>query len=53
MFNLILVLFAKYTSMTPEEAEAIAKELNHTIQPAKYEEAERLIEKIISDLEKE
>jgi hypothetical protein len=38
--------------MTAEEAQTIAKHLNHSIQPAKYEEAERLIAKLIEDLEK-
>jgi hypothetical protein len=49
-YNFILALFAKYTSMSPEEAEAIAELLNHSIQPARYEEAVRLVEKVITDL---
>lgn len=52
MINFILALFARYTTMTKEEAQAIAEQLNHSIQPAKYDEAERLIAKIVEDLDK-
>ena len=51
MINFILALFAKYTTMTTEEARAIAEQLNHSIQPAKFDEAMRLIEQIVKDLE--
>ena len=52
MINFILALFSKYTTMTQEEAEAIAKHLNHSIQPAKFEEAMRMVESVIAELEK-
>lgn len=53
MINFILALFAKYTTMTPEEAQAIAEQLTHSIQPAKYDEAARLIEKVVSELKED
>lgn len=48
--NFILALFAKYTTMTEQEAKAIAEQLNHSIQPARYDEAARLIEKVVKEV---
>lgn len=52
MINFILALFSKYTTMTREEAEAIADELNHSIQPHNFEDAQKLVDRVISELDK-
>lgn len=49
MMNFVLALLARYTTMTEQEAKAIAEELNHSIQPAKYDEAARLIERVVKE----
>ena len=48
--NFVLALLARYTTMTEEEAKAIAEELSHSIQPARYDEAARLVERVVKEL---
>ena len=48
--NFILALFAKYTTMTEQEAKAIAEELSHSTQPARYDEAARLVERVVKEV---
>lgn len=52
MINLVLALLVKYSRLTSDEAAKIAEELNHAITPHRYEDAERLIDNIVEDLEK-
>jgi hypothetical protein len=50
MMNFVLALLAKYTTMTEAEAKAIAEELNRSIQPARYDEAARMIERVVKEV---
>jgi hypothetical protein len=43
-----LALVAKFTDLSSEEAEKIAKELDQTIQPSTYKAAEQLIDRLVS-----
>lgn len=47
-----LALLAKYTNLARDEAEKIAKELAHAIQPSTFKEAEQLVDKLSSDAKK-
>jgi hypothetical protein len=53
MINFFLALLVKYTTMTEKEGKAIAEQLNHSIQPARFDEAMRFIEKVVADLEED
>lgn len=44
----ILALIARYTDLPTGEAEKIASELDHTIQPSTYKAAQQLIDKLAS-----
>lgn len=49
-YNFILALFAKYTTMTKDEAEELAKILTNSIQPHRYDDAERFIGETVKKL---
>jgi polyhydroxyalkanoate synthesis regulator phasin len=48
----MLALLVQYSKLTREEAATISEELTHSIKPARYEDAERLITRILEDLKK-
>jgi len=52
MLNFILALFAEYTTMSSEEAKALAERLNHSIQPSRYDEAARFIKETVKETKK-
>lgn len=50
MINCMLALLVQYTDLTAEDAKKIADELTRSIKPARYEDAERLITRILADI---
>lgn len=46
--NIVLALLEKLTDLTKEEAKAIAEKLSFGVQPARYDDAEQLIEEVVS-----
>ena len=52
MLNVMLALMVKYSQLTAEEAEKISDEVARSIKPARYHDAEKMIERILTDISK-
>lgn len=50
--QVVLALLAKFTSLSKETAEKIAKELDLATQPSTYKDAEAMIERIVAAIRK-
>lgn len=48
-YNFILALLAQFTTMTPEEAQELAKLLGNSIVPVRYEDAKRVVDQAVKD----
>jgi len=49
---MVMALIAKYTDLSKEVAEKIAKELDLVTQPSTYKDAEALVERIVASIRK-
>lgn len=52
MVNIMMALLVQYTDLSAEDGKKIADELTRSIKPARYEDAERLIARILDDIKK-
>lgn len=50
--QLTLALIAKFTDLTKEEAQKIAKELDLSVQPSTYRDAEDLVDRVVAEVKK-